>query len=238
MPRILVAEDEAPLRRLYEHILKRVSLDVSTVKDGDEALRVLHEFRPDLLITDLRMPGTDGWTLMEQVRKSEKFGKTPILVVSAVEEELTSYRSLLCGGDDFILKPIRPFELIERIQGMLKRRSFQDHHRFPPSLRLGPFAFESASMQATFEGCPLDLTKNEFMALALLMLEHPHTASLEAILERALGYPPGAGDAKTVRATIIRLREKLGDDTEEPRLVLTEIGKGYRLNIAKDTYNA
>lgn len=229
MSRILVAEDNDGLRRLIELVLIADDHEVFIATDGEKALSLLDDQRPHLLITDLKMPKMDGWDLIRRVRQSERHGWVPILAVSAYPDLENRKMSFEAGANDFIIKPIDPDDLLMRVRAQIRRDEESTYKRLPGQLQLGPFWLKSSSMEAAFNGAALDLTKSEFMVLAILIMDAPDIVPVDQLLERGLGYPPGAGHATTLRMAIAKLRDKIGDSSENPRYLLNVPGLGYRL---------
>lgn len=222
-PHALVVDDEPPLVRLVSAYLEREGFAVSTAADGEEAIRLAEERRPDVVVLDLMLPGIDG---IEVCRRIRIFSDAYIVMLTARAEETDKIVGLSTGADDYVTKPFSPGELVARIRAMLRRPRAAEHA--PDVRRLGDLLIDPAAREVTREGVPIALTRLEFDVLDALS-EQPRVAfSRRQVLERVWG-PNWFGDEHVVDVHVANLRRKLGDDPADPRYITTLRGVGYRL---------
>lgn len=222
-PHALVVDDEPPLVRLVCAYLEREGFAVSTAADGEEAIRLAQERRPDVVVLDLMLPGIDG---IEVCRRIRTFSDAYIVMLTARAEETDKIVGLSTGADDYVTKPFSPGELVARIRAMLRRPRAGEEA--PGSRRLGDLVIDPVAREVTRDGQPVSLTRLEFDLLDALS-EQPRVAfSRRHLLERVWG-PNWFGDEHVVDVHVANLRRKLGDDPSDPRYVTTLRGVGYRL---------
>ncbi len=222
-PHALVVDDEPPLVRLVSAYLEREGFAVSTAADGEEAIRLAEERRPDVVVLDLMLPGIDG---IEVCRRIRAFSDAYIVMLSARAEEMDKIVGLSTGADDYVTKPFSPGELVARIRAMLRRPRAGEEA--PGSRRLGDLEIDPVAREVTRDGRPIALTRLEFDVLDALS-EQPRVAfSRSQLLERVWG-PNWFGDAHVVDVHVANLRRKLGDDPSDPRYITTLRGVGYRV---------
>ena len=222
-PHALVVDDEPPLVRLVCAYLEREGFAVSTAADGEEAIRLAQERRPDVVVLDLMLPGIDG---IEVCRRIRTFSDAYIVMLTARAEETDKIVGLSTGADDYVTKPFSPGELVARIRAMLRRPRAGEEA--PGSRRLGDLVIDPVAREVTRDGQPVSLTRLEFDLLDALS-EQPRVAfSRRHLLERVWGSN-GVGDEHVVDGHVANLRRKLGDDPSDPRYVTTLRGVGYRL---------
>ena len=222
-PHALVVDDEPPLVRLVCAYLEGEGFAVSTAADGEEAIRLAQERRPDVVVLDLMLPGIDG---IEVCRRIRTFSDAYIVMLTARAEETDKIVGLSTGADDYVTKPFSPRELVARIRAMLRRPRAGEEA--PGSRRLGDLVIDPVAREVTRDGQPVSLTRLEFDLLDALS-EQPRVAfSRRHLLERVWG-PNWFGDEHVVDVHVANLRRKLGDDPSDPRYVTTLRGVGYRL---------
>ncbi|MGQ9459340.1 MAG: response regulator transcription factor [Anaerolineae bacterium] len=221
--RILVVEDEKDLARLVRGYLENAGYEVLQAYTGREALFMVRQERPDLVILDLGLPEMDGLDVAQALRRESQI---PIIMLTARVEESDRILGLGLGADDYVTKPFSPRELVARVRAVLRRT--QGEPAAPKMLRLGPLEVDVDGHRATLHGRPLDLTPSEFGILQA-MASHPgRVFSRLELLERVQG-DAYEGYERTIDAHIKNLRRKLGDDPRNPRWIVTVFGVGYRL---------
>lgn len=220
--RILVADDEAQIRRFLGHALAAAGYAVSTAADGAAAVRLVAAGNVDLAIVDLGLPVVDGLTAIGQIRQTSG---VPIIVLSAADAEARRIEALDMGADDFVAKPFGIGELLARIRACLRKRP----GAAPPPEKLagGGLALDSAAHAVTRDGAPLRLTPKEFELLALLMAHAGRVLTHRLILERIWGKAH-VEDVAYLRVFVGQLRAKIETVPAEPRLIVTVPGIGYR----------
>ncbi len=221
--RILVVDDEPSIASLVAQALKRKGYECSSAHDGDEALEVITQTHPDLVILDLMLPGMDGWEVCRRVKSDPELKNTPILMLTARRDEEDLVAGLEIGADDYMKKPFSLPELGARVMALLRRTAKEK----PPAPDLGALQMDSESKTASLRGQDLDLSPTEFRILEILAERMGKVVSREQLLSRV--WDPYGGDTRTLDVHISRLRKKLTDGTV-PALVIASLwGRGYRL---------
>lgn len=225
--RILIVEDELPMRTALSDCLEAEDYRVITAADGEEGLRRAIDEHPDLVLLDIMMPQLDGFAVCAELRK--RSFAAPILMLTAKGQVDDRVKGLDSGADDYLIKPFSTEELLARVRALLRR--FQKQSAIPSVVNLGEVRINFARQEAVQKGKPLHLTAKEF-AMLRLMLETPgEPVSRERFLDAVWGY--GAfPTTRTVDTHIASLRAKLGDDRENPRWIKTVHGIGYRMEKA------
>ncbi len=222
--RILVVEDEEPLRRFIARNLSARGYEVQTASDGYEALRRFEEQAPDLVILDILLPGLNGLEVLRRIRQASL---VPILVLTALDQEADKVTALDLGADDSLTKPFGVGELLARVRAALRRMRWSEGTGGPGILRVGDLELDGDQRRAWHRGEPLRLTGKEFDLLYLLARHAGRTLSHRFLLQRVWG-PEYVDEVEYLRVYIGRLRRKLGE-TGDHRHLFTEPGFGYRL---------
>jgi two-component system KDP operon response regulator KdpE len=223
--RILVVDDEPPIRRFLRTSLVAQHYDVVEAEDAPAALKVLATDAVDLLVLDLGLPGMDGFELIRQLRAA---GSTvPIVVLSSRSDEQGKVRALDMGADDYVTKPFGTDELLARIRTALRHRLQQEGER--PIFTSGNLSVDLVRRVVSVRGAEVKLTPREYDLLRLLVGHAGKVLTHRLILRKVWG---GEGDIQYLRIYIRTLRQKIESDPEQPRLILTEQGVGYRLKAA------
>lgn len=220
--RILVVEDDEDVAQMIAHFLRQEGYEVDVLYDGAEAWERIHpEYA--LIVLDVMLPGMDGFELCRRVREQAALKHIPILFLTARGEEEDQIRGLVeLGGDDYLVKPIRPAVLLAHVKAILRRHLQEEVAQV---LRAGELELHLAQLRATLRGRPIPLTNTEFQLLAYLM-QHPRMAhSRDRILEQIWQEGAMMVTDRTVDAHIKNIREKLGDYA---RCIQTVRGVGYR----------
>ena len=221
MSRVLVADDEAPIRRVVRDALERAGHEVETASDGEEALARFEDGDFDLVVTDWNMPGVDGFEVVRRVRKRSAI---PILVLTVRSEERDKVRLLDAGADDYVTKPFGVAELVARAGALLRRT---DRRGAPPEARFGDVAVDSAARVVTKGGRAVHLTPTEFSILTVLLSKPGAVWTHRQLLTQVWGTAAGVSN-DTLRVHVGSLRRKLEDDPNRPRFLRTEPWVGYR----------
>lgn len=220
--RILVVDDEPAIRRYLKTSLTAQGYAVRDAEDGPAALAALKQEVPDVMVLDLGMPGMDGFEVIESVRDA---GTTlPIIVLSVRDDEAGKVRALDLGADDYVTKPFGIEELLARIRAALRHRLQREGEK--PLFKSGDFAMDLVRRIVTARGEEVKLTPREYDLLRLLVAHAGKVLTHRFILKEVWGTET---DVQYLRIYIRTLRQKLEANPEQPRLILTEQGVGYRL---------
>lgn len=224
-PTLLIVDDEARLRTLLRSYLVQEGFRVLQAGDGLEALDLVRAEQPDLIVLDLMLPGLDG---LEVCRRLRTFSDAYVLMLTAKTEEIDRVIGLEVGADDYLTKPFSPRELVARVRAMLRRpRSSPETAGAQQPLRFGPLIIDHARHEVTLEDVPLGLTNLEYELLTSLASAPGRTFTRAQLLDRVWGAD-FFGDDHVVDVHIANLRKKLGEDSAQPRFIITVRGVGYR----------
>jgi two-component system KDP operon response regulator KdpE len=221
-PRILIVEDEAPIRRFLRVALEAEGYAVSEAATAREGVALAAREAPAAIILDLGLPDADGMSVLDRVRE---WSALPILVLSVRSDEAGKIAALDAGAQDYVTKPFSTGELLARLRSLLRDRGAEGGDA---SLSLGPLSIDAVDHVARLDGSDLKLTRKEFDLLWLLASHAGRLVTQDMILKTIWG-PAHAGDSQYLRVYIRQLRAKLGDDAADPRWIFTEPGVGYRL---------
>ncbi|MET1000232.1 MAG: response regulator transcription factor [Acidimicrobiia bacterium] len=221
--RLLVIEDEAPVREMLRLLLEDEGFQIVEAAHGEEGLERFAADAPDLLLVDLRLPGMHGLDVCRAVRQASD---VPIIVLTAQVDSHDVVAGLEAGADDYVTKPFVAKELAARIRAALRRATGPVADAHPPSV-FGDLEVRPAEGVVRKNGAPVHLTKTEFRLLCEFAQHAGIVLSREQLLERVWGYDY-LGDSRLVDAHVRRLRMKIEDDPAEPRLLLTMRGLGYK----------
>ena len=223
--RILIVEDEATVADVVARYLARDGYTVRHVADGAHALPVARDFRPDLVILDIMLPNRSGVEICRELRAQ---GNTPIIMLTARDEESDKILGLGLGADDYMTKPFSPRELVARVKAVLRRAAGPSSVEAGRDvIRAGDVEIDMATRRVTRGDVAVDLTAKEFDLLAHMAAHPGRVYTREHLLRAVWGYDY-FGDDSTVTVHVRRLREKLEPDPARPRYVTTVWGVGYR----------
>ena len=219
--KILVVDDEKPIADILQFNLKKEGYDVYCAYDGNEALKMVEELQPDLILLDIMLPLRDGMEVCREVRKKYE---TPIIMLTAKDADMDKILGLEYGADDYITKPFNILEVKARIKALLRRSGKKEEESKTASY--GELSIDCGSRRVFISGKEVNLTAKEFDVLELLIFNPNKVYSRDALLTLVWGrdYP---GDARTVDVHIRRLREKIEQNPSEPKYVHTKWGVGY-----------
>lgn len=224
---ILVIEDEAPIVEILKFNLTKSGYRVLAAYDGAEGYRLALSEKPDLILLDVMLPKMDGFEVCKKVREKQS---TPIIMLTARDEEVDKVLGLELGADDYCTKPFSVRELLARVKANIRRTSADapagdsnDLITFQ-NLTINPARYEVSK-----EDKVIDLTLREFELLKFLAMQPGQIFTRETLLEKVWGYEY-FGDVRTVDVTVRRLREKVEDNPASPNFIMTKRGVGYYFN--------
>ena len=218
--RILVVDDDAALSEMLTIVLRNEGFEPRICATGDRALADFREFRPDLVLLDLMLPGKDGIDVCREIRAESGL---PIVMLTAKSDTIDVVVGLESGADDYVVKPFKPKELIARIRARVRRHE----DSAPETLTVGDLTIDVAGHQVSRDGKPIQLTPLEFDLLVCLARKPWQVFTREVLLEQVWGYRHAA-DTRLVNVHVQRLRSKVEHDPENPEIVLTVRGVGYK----------
>ena len=222
--RILVVDDQKVVTEVVERYLRLEGYEVSLAFNGAEALRLVQEWVPDMIILDLMLPAVDGLEVCRQIRKDNQ---VPIIMLTARGEEADRVVGLELGADDYIVKPFSPRELVARVKSVLRRTSWGSVQADGGTLRFDQLTINPRTRIVTNGGEKAYLTGKEFDLLLFLALNHDQVFTREQMMDKVWDYTY-ASDPSTVTVHIRRLREKIEVDPVKPRYIKTVWGVGYK----------
>jgi two-component system response regulator MtrA len=218
--RVLVVDDDAALAEMLTIVLRNEGFDPRVCPNGDQALSDFRDFRPDVVLLDLMLPGKDGIDVCREIRAESG---VPIVMLTAKSDTIDVVVGLESGADDYVAKPFKPKELVARIRARVRRHDDAG----PETLNIGDLTIDVAGHQVTRGGGQISLTPLEFDLLVCLARKPWQVFTREVLLEQVWGYRHAA-DTRLVNVHVQRLRSKVEHDPENPEIVLTVRGVGYK----------
>ena len=232
---ILVVDDERTIREVVRRYLELEGFEVTEAETGPQALSILQENRPDLIVLDIMLPGVDGFSITRRLRQTSDYsplsidGDIPIILLTARSNEVDRVSGLELGADDYVTKPFSPRELVARVKAVMRRSIAVEVESESPvefgGLRLDP---RSRSVSVAEKG--VSLTAKEFDLLWFLMRHPRQVFKRQQLLDKVWGYE-FYGDESTVTVHVRRLREKLEPNPSKPSYIQTVWGVGYKFEI-------
>ena len=218
--KILVVDDDEALAEMIGIVLRNDGFEPAFAADGTSALPAFHRERPDLVLLDLMLPGIDGIEVCRLIRAESD---VPIVMLTAKSDTADVVRGLESGADDYVPKPFKPAELVARVRARLR----EGEAKPAEVLHIGDLEIDVAGHQVTRGGVGIALTPLEFDLLVALARRPRHVFTREMLLEEVWGYRHQA-DTRLVNVHVQRLRSKVEPDPENPCVVLTVRGVGYK----------
>jgi two-component system, OmpR family, KDP operon response regulator KdpE len=226
LKKILVVDDEPAQLRLVEQLLTGKGYGVIKAGSGEEAIRMVYESKPDLVILDVIMPGIDGWQTCRCIREASD---VPVIMLTGKRNsEDDIVRGLECGADEYLAKPVGNRELMARVRTELRRadKLYGQHDKKKAVFTSEDLTIDVVERKVTVKGERLKLTPREFRLLALLVENAGRIMSHQQVLENVWGWEY-INDVDYVRIYISHLRQKIEPDPSQPKYILTEPGVGY-----------
>jgi two-component system KDP operon response regulator KdpE len=225
--RILIVDDEPQITRVLRRSLTTHGYDVRVASDGLAALQTFGDWSPDLVVTDLSMPGTDGLQLCRNLRA---ISQLPIIVLSVRGEERTKVQALDAGADDYVTKPFGMDELLARIRAALRRtQAAKLDDVASPVLEVGDFRLDLEDRRLTVKGSEVHLTPKEY-DLMVYLISHPGKVLTHHTLLTAIWGGDSVEQTEYLRVFVGQLRKKIEQQPATPRYILTEPWIGYRFD--------
>lgn len=232
MPLVYIADDEPHIRRLAAIGLKDAGFDTAEFSDGGTLLYAVQQKQPDAVLLDWMMPGQDGLAVLRTMRGNPATRPVPILMMTARTDEVDRVLGLELGADDYVTKPFSVKELAARVKAVIRRRDYLQASEERP-LTQGGITLDYARRRVVKNGSPVELTQREFELLHTLMKTPGRVFTREMLLD-LVWKVEYYGDTRTVDVHVRYLRQKLEDEPDNPRLILTVRGAGYRFADPED----
>ncbi|WP_102026694.1 response regulator YycF [Salirhabdus sp. Marseille-P4669] len=225
--KVLVVDDEKPIADILQFNLEREGYEVVCAYDGEQAVELAHQERPDLVLLDIMLPKKDGMEVCREIRGSYSM---PIIMLTAKDSEIDKVLGLELGADDYVTKPFSNRELIARVKANLRRHQKNDEQGTGESqdIHIGKLIIHPDAYTVTRDGDEIELTHREFELLHYLARHIGQVMTREHLLETVWGYDY-YGDVRTVDVTVRRLREKIEENPSDPKWIVTRRGVGYYL---------
>ncbi|MDF2676528.1 MAG: response regulator transcription factor [Bacillota bacterium] len=222
MPKILVVDDERPIAEIIKYNLQKEGFEVQTVYDGEDAIKMVHQMKPDLLILDVMLPRKNGFEILKEIRMEYVM---PVIMLTAKEAEEDKILGLELGADDYITKPFSNKEVVARVKANLRRVKLSKVEEEMKSkiVSAGNLTIDLNTYEVSKNDEIIDLTNREFDLLKYLFQNAGRVFNREHLLKEVWSYD--FGDLRTVDVTVRRLREKI--ETEEDKYIITKRGLGY-----------
>ena len=220
--KILIVEDSADVREALSEGLTEEGYSTSVVGDGDEALRVFYEFQPDLVLLDVLLPGTTGFDLCERIRS---MSNVPIIILSGLADEREKIRAFEKGADDYVVKGTGMGELLARVSAGLRRASSTTSPAAVDKFSDDVIELDFARRTVAVRGDDIDLTPTEYKLLSLLVRQKGQPVPAEQLLHSVWGREYDTEEL--VKWHVGHLRQKIEEDSANPKLIITRRGFGY-----------
>lgn len=229
---ILIVDDETTIVDMLVYNLQREGYETLTANDGEEAIRVALDKKPNLVLLDIMLPKMDGLAVCKRIRQSLDI---PILMISAKDEEIDKILGLELGADDYITKPFSVRELMARVKANLRKSEMAGKNTDENPVEdkseenvivVGDLSLDLSKFEVKVRGEVVDLTLREFEVLKYLANQPGQVVTREVLLEKVWGYEY-YGDIRTVDVTVRRIREKIEKDTSNPKILITKRSVGY-----------
>ena len=229
--KILIVDDETTIVDMLVYNLQREGYETLSANDGEEAVKIALENKPDLVLLDIMLPKMDGLAVCKRIRQSLDI---PILMISAKDEEIDKILGLELGADDYITKPFSVRELMARVKANLRKSEItskvsdgnEEDKDEENLIIVGDLSLDLNKFEVRARGEIIDLTLREFEVLKYLANQPGQVVTRETLLEKVWGYEY-YGDIRTVDVTVRRIREKIEKDTSNPKILITKRGVGY-----------
>ena len=229
--KILIVDDEKTIVDMLVYNLQKEGYSTLEANDGEEAVNIALEEKPNLVLLDIMLPKMDGLAVCKRIRQTLDI---PILMISAKDEEIDKILGLELGADDYITKPFSVRELMARVKANLRKAELankaSDENNSDGKeanvITVGDLSLDLNKFEVKIRGEVIDLTLREFEVLKYLANQPGQVVTRETLLEKVWGYEY-YGDIRTVDVTVRRIREKIEKDTSNPKILITKRGVGY-----------
>jgi two-component system, OmpR family, alkaline phosphatase synthesis response regulator PhoP len=222
--KILIVDDEEHIRELLKYNLDKSGYRCIMAENGLDALKIVKDQRPRLVLLDLMLPKMDGYEVCKAIRKDNEISSTPVIILSAKDEEFDKILGLELGADDYITKPFSVREVLARVKAILRRTSLEPIQR---SYTFGNLTIDFEKHVVSKSDVKVELTLKEFELVEILIKNKGRVMTRDLLLDKIWGYE-FVGETRTVDVHIRHLRQKIEDDDKNPKFIETIRGIGYR----------
>lgn len=227
--RVLVVDDNDDVVTLLKSVLERAGLDVSTARDGVEALRRLYTRRPDIVILDVLLPEMDGWEVLRRIRQ---LSDVPVVILTAQRDTADVVRGFNLGADDYVRKPFLPSELVSRLRAVMRRSTPTETPATKVVIPQVEFEMDFLDRRVFLKGTEIGLSPREFELLAILVRNAGHPVAYRKIVDELWGAEDDLDRAKRrLKMTIFTIRHKLGRVPGGNDLIIVRPGFGYEFSV-------
>lgn len=223
---ILVVDDDKTIVEVLQGYLQQAGYEVLVAYDGDTAVHLIRNNKPNLLVLDLMLPDKDGWDITRWIRGDARLSAMPIIMLTARVEDMDKIIGLELGADDYITKPFNGREVVARVRALLRRSRLEMTAH--THLVIGRLHLDLDLHQLFVDNEPITLTPTEFKLLQAMMEAPNHTFTREELLEKGMGYAY-EGMGRALDTHIKNLRQKIEKDPRNPEYIQTVYSVGYRL---------
>ncbi|HWP95727.1 MAG TPA: response regulator transcription factor [Syntrophomonadaceae bacterium] len=228
----MVVDDELSLARLITYNLNKEGFDTIQAYDGIEAVNMIKKELPDLIVLDLMLPGKDGLEICKELRAENI--RTPIIMLTARDDEIDKVVGLELGADDYVTKPFSVRELVARVKAVLRRNTQKnDVIETQQEIIVGNFTIQPERYEILFKGQLLDLTLKEYELLEMLLRNKGRVLKRDYLLQVLWDYADSA-NTRVLDVHISKIRDKIEEDSKNPRYIKTVRGLGYRFEEGQD----
>jgi len=225
METVLIIEDDPSILLGLQKNLKFEGYDVLTAADGERGLELAIDRPPDLIILDIMLPKISGFEICKTLKKNNI--QVPIIILSAKDQEIDKIMGLDLGADDYVVKPFNIRELVARINAVMRRKRMYEQQGTPDSFRFGTLVLDLKGQTLEKDGAPLETSVREFKLLKFFVENRGKVLDRKEILNKVWGYDY-FGTARTIDNFITKLRQKVEDDPDDPKHIVTVRGVGYK----------
>jgi DNA-binding response OmpR family regulator len=225
---VLIVDDDVKLVQLLKTYFDKEGFITYSANDGLDAMQIVREKKPDIMVLDLMLPGLDGWDVCRRIRRDNDI---PIIMLTARDEESDRLIGLEIGADDYVTKPFSPKEVVARAKVIL-RRTHKEVLRQEP-IRAGRLVIDLERHEVMQDGLVVDLTPTEFKILEIMAANAGKVFSRLQIVEQTQGYT-FEGYERTIDAHVKNIRRKLERNPKEPQYILTIYGIGYKFDVGSN----
>lgn len=231
--RIMVVDDEEALVRLITYNLAKEGFTTISAYEGTQVIQIIQQEQPDLIILDLMLPGKDGLEICRDLRNTNIH--TPIIMLTARDDEIDRVLGLELGADDYVTKPFSVRELMARVKAVLRRQQNRDSAVENPDheLSVGKFTLKPEKYEIFMDGILLDLTLKEYELLELLIRNRGRVLKRDYLLQVLWDYAEGV-NTRVLDVHISKLRDKIESDSKDPKHIKTIRGLGYKFEVGSD----